>query len=228
MEHDSELRKKITEKLAHKATLKQVVIDNTYLVFNELKEVLHELATEIDEELDERIDKRIRIEYRDRGKFEAQVQLADDILLFAMHTDVFQFDRDHAMWKNPYTANKDNAYCGLISIYNFLSDSFKYNRASDEGYLIGRIFVNHDMQYFAEGKRQESHRSNRFGMRRIDRAVILEIVERALDYSLGFDLLVPPFDTGRKVNVEQFNTRNENSKVQTGKRCGFEYRCDDV
>lgn len=228
MEPDSEQRKKILDTIARKATLKQRVLDNTTAVFNELKDTLHEFATEIDEELDEKIDKRIRIEYRDRGKFEAQIQLADDILIFSMHTNVFQFSTGHSIWKNPYTNDKANSYCGVIAIYNFLSDSFRYNRSEDEGYMVGRIFVNHQMQYFVEGKRQSSLRSDRFGTRQIDRTALLEIIETAVNYSLGFDLLVPPFDSLKKVSVDQFNTRNENSKLQTGKRLDYEFSCDDV
>lgn len=228
MEPESELRKKILETLTRKVTLKQRVIDNTFAVFNELKETLHEMATEIDEELDEKIDKRIRIEYRDRGKFEAQIQLADDILVFTMHTDVFQFNTGHSIWKNSYVHDKSNAYCGVINIYNFLSDSFKFNRIDDEGYMIGRIFINHQMQYFVEGKRQTSLRSDRFGTRQIDRDALVEIMETALNYSLGFDLLVPPFDSCKKVAVEQFNTRNENSRLQTGKRLGYDFLSDDI
>ena len=59
-----------------KSGLKQQIFDNTNSLFAELKDALHEFSTEIDEELDERIDKRIRIEYSDRGKFEAQIQIA--------------------------------------------------------------------------------------------------------------------------------------------------------
>lgn len=81
MDPDSELRKQILDTLARKATLKQIVSDNTLHSFELLKETLHEIATEIDEELDEIIDRRIRIEYRDRGKYEAQIQVAEDLLI---------------------------------------------------------------------------------------------------------------------------------------------------
>ncbi len=226
---DAELRKKILETLTHKSNLKQRVFDNTFSVFNLLKETLHELSTEIDEELDEKIDKRIRIEYRDRGKFEAQIQVAGDMLIFTMHTNVFEFHREHAIWQNPYVQqDKDNSYCGVINIFNFLADSFKYNRATDEGYLIGRIFINRQMQYFVEGKRQTSMRSDRFGSRQIDREALIEILETAIYYSLKFDLLVPPYETVKGVSVEQFNTKIENSKLQTAKRLGFEFLTDDI
>lgn len=226
---ESELRQKITASLMHKAVLRQQVSDHTLETFELLKETLHELSTELDDELDEKIDKRIRLEYRDRGKFEAQVQLGDDLLIFTMHTDVFKFHREHAIWSNPYVADDhDNAYCGVINIYNFLSDSFKYNRAEDEGYLIGRIFINRGKYYFVEGKQQNSLRCNKFGSRQIDRNSLTEIIETAMYYSLNFDLLVPAYGHSKTVTVGQFNTKLETSKFRTGKRLGFDFEHDDI
>ena len=141
----SDLRTKILDAIVKKSTLKQQIFDNTFSTFNDLKEVLFEMASEIDDELDGKLDRRVRIEYRDRGKFEAQLQVASDILIFQMHTDVFEFDANHIVWQNGYVQqNKENSYCGVINIYNFLSDSLKYNRNADEGYLVGRIFINRE------------------------------------------------------------------------------------
>ena len=125
-------------------------------------------------------------------------------------------------------ADKANSYCGVINIYNFLADSFKNKRADDEGYLIGRIFVNREGKFFVEGKRQERWRVDSFGSEQISREAILEIVERAILYSLGFDLLMPAYDTIKRVNVEQFDSRTENTPLQTGKRLGYEFRSDDI
>ena len=120
------LRSKILDTIIRKSTLKQRVFDNTFAAFNELKETLFEMASEMDDELDGKLDRRVRLEYRDRGKFEAQLQVANDILIFQMHTDVFEFDANHLIWQNPYVqSDRENSYCGLINIYNFLSDSFK-------------------------------------------------------------------------------------------------------
>lgn len=229
MDSGGDLRTQIIDKLTHKASVKQKVSDNTVVVFHELKEALLELSAELDEELDEKIDRRIRIEYRDKGKFEAQIQVAEDILIFAMQTDVFRLHRDHEVWRNPYLAqNPANAFCGVINIYNFLADSFKYNRNEDEGYLIGRIFINHEMQYFYEGKGNCMQRSSQFGTRAIDRDALVEILESAVLFALDFDLYVPPYKVSRLVNVEQFNSRNEISKLQTGKRLGYDVECDDI
>ena len=164
------IRGSLIEKLSQKASLSQKVFDNTFSVFGRLKEVLHEMSSEIDDALEEEGKDEVKIEYRDRGKFEAQLQIAEDILIFSMHSNVFEFNREHIIWQNSYVRdNRDNSYCGIINIYNFLSDSFKYNRSADEGYLIGRIFVNREMQYFVEGKRQISMKHNNFGTQRIDR-----------------------------------------------------------
>ena len=116
----------------------------------------------------------------------------------------------------------------MINIYNFLSDSFRYNRSADEGYLIGRIFINREMQYFVEGKRQISMRHNSFGTQRIDRAALLNIIENAIDYTVDFALLVPPYDAVKVVTVDQLNTKIENSKMQTGKRLGYKFNSDDI
>lgn len=229
MDPGGELREQILGKLTHKASVKQRVSDNTFIVFNELKEALHEISAELDEELEDKIDKRIRIEYRDRGKFEAQIQVAEDVLVFAMQTDVFRFHHDHDIWKNPYVGNDpDNGYCGFISIYNFLADSFKFNRGSDEGYLIGRIFVNHQMQYFVEGKGRCQQRHADFGMRQIDRKALIEVLETSICFALDFDLFVPPYDSSKLVSVEQFNSRTELSKLQIGKRLGYDFNCEDI
>lgn len=229
MESQSELRSQIKELLVSKSGLKQQIFDNTNALFTELKDALHEFSTEIDEELDERIDKRIRIEYNDRGKFEAQIQIAGDLLLFVMHTNVFNFERDHRIWHNPYVqADKANSYCGVINIYNFLADSFKYKRAEDEGYLIGRIFINRENKFFVEGKRQDSWKVDSFGSENVSREAILEILEKAILYALGFDLLVPSYDTVKQVEAEQFLSRQENTRLQTGKRLGYEFRSDDI
>ena len=86
------LRARILETVVRKSSLKQQVFDNTFAAFNLLKEVLFEMASEFDDALDGKLDRRVRIEYRDRGKFETQLQVASDILIFQMHTDVFDFD----------------------------------------------------------------------------------------------------------------------------------------
>ncbi len=229
MDGDPEsIRHSIIDKLSSKAHLNQKIFDNTFSVFGRLKEVLHEISSDVDDILEEEGKEEVKIEYRDRGKFEAQLQIADDILLFNMHSNIFEFNREHPVWQNPYVQeDRANSYCGMINIYNFLFDSFRYNRTEDEGYLIGRIFINKDMQFFVEGKRQ-TEKWQSFGSAAIDRGALLGIIEHAIDYALDFDLLVPPYDTVKIVTMDQFNTKIENSKLQTGKRLGYRFNSDDI
>ena len=67
------IRGSLIEKLSQKASLSQKVFDNTFSVFGRLKEVLHEMSSEIDDALEEEGKDEVKIEYRDRGKFEAQL-----------------------------------------------------------------------------------------------------------------------------------------------------------
>ena len=229
MDNTTTLRDHILSTLVKKSALKQKVFDNTFFTFNELKETLLEMASEMDDELEGKLDKRVKIEYRDRGKFEAQLQIASDLLIFQMHTDVFEFDSNHLIWQNAYVqADRDNSYCGIINIYNFLSDSFKFNRNADEGYMIGRIYINRERCFFVEGKRQNLLRAIDFGRQTIDKAALIAILEKAIDYVLGFDLLTPPFEACKRVTVDQFNTRMDNSKFVTGKRLDYDFNVDDI
>ena len=225
----SPLREKILATIINKSTLKQHIFDNTFTTFNELKDVLFEIASELDDDLDGKLDKRVRIEYRDRGKFEAQLQVASDILLFQMHTDVFEFDSNHIIWQNNYVqSDRDNSYVGIINIYNFLSDSLKYNRNADEGYLIGRIFINREKCFWVEGKRQTLVRPMAFGTKKIDREALVSIIETAINYALNFDLLTPPYEENIRVTVDQFNSKLDNSKFTTGKRLSYDFSIDDI
>ena len=224
-----EIREKILSAIIDKSSLKQRVFDNTFAVFGELKDALLEMASEIDDALDGKLDRRVRIEYRDRGKFEAQLQVASDLLLVRMHTDVFCFDSNHRIWQNEYVQiDKANAYCGVIDIYDFLSDSFKFNRSADEGYLIGRIFINREKMFFVEGKRQDLVRAESFGKESISRENLISVLESAILYALNFDPLTPPYEANKRVTVEQFNTKMDNSKFITGKRLDYDYNVDDI
>lgn len=227
MDEDLAKRQVIINSLESKSVLKQDVYRNTLAVFDSLKEILHEMSTEINDELSN--TRIVKIEYRDRGKFEAQMQVASDIIIFSMHTNVFEFYREHAVRENVYIKNDPkNSYCGVINIYDFLSDSFKYNRTSDEGYLIARVFINHEKHFFVEGKRQGKYSFETFGTQKITDEIIVDIVETAVMYAIDFDLLVPPYDTQKIIAVDQLNTKIENSKIQTGKRLGFKFNSDDI
>ena len=223
------LRDKILDTIVEKSMLKQRVFDNTFAIFNLLKDTLFEMASEMEDCLEGKVDRRVRLEYRDRGKHEAQLQIASDLLIFKMHTDIFHFDSNHIIWQNSYAqSDKANCYCGMIDIYDFLSDSFKEKRSADEGYLIGRIFINRERMFFVEGKRQTLVRAMGFGKSEINRESLIAILESAINYAINFDLLVPPYEANKHVTIDQFNSKMDNSKFVTDKRTGFDFNVDDI
>jgi hypothetical protein len=223
-----EKKTSIVVTLKEKSLLKQKVYDNTLESFLVIKDVLKSMSKEINSNL-EGSDSRIKLEYTDRSTFDAQLKIAGDILLFSMHSNIFQFDREHPAWKTAYIQkNKFNAYSGIINIYNFLADSFKYSRVDDLGYLIARIFINHEKQYFVEGKRQMGLLFTNYGSEEISKESLQIIISTAVQYALEFDLLVPPYDTVKISSVGQAETKIQHSRVITGKRLGFQFNSDDV
>lgn len=219
---------KIIKTLKSKSALKQDVYDNTYAAFLTLKEVLQEINLKYNKLLGD-TDQRIKLKYYENENFEAELKVAGDLLIFNMHTNIFQFNREHDIWKTEYVKKNVLAgFSGIISVYNFLSDSFKYHRQDDMGYLIARIFINKDNYFFVQGKRQSGFNYTSMGTKTINKEVLIDIVEAAIQYTLDFDLLVPPYDNVKLATVGQIRQTINDSKIRTGKRLGFQFLSDDI
>lgn len=224
--HKKSSRELILKLLKEKSSLKQDVFHKTINVFDELKEVVKEMSAEL-KEVAAKIDERITVDYKDKGPYEIELKVASDILIFYMHTNVFEFDKSHPMWKTSYLReHPTHSFCGMINIYDFLADSFKYNRVTDVGYMIGRIFINKELHYFVEGKRQLGFLYNDFVNSKMDRQALKNIVSSAIIYALDFDLFTPPFDEMKEVSVLEIIEASQNMRIKTGKRLGFRFQAD--
>lgn len=220
-------RELILKTLKEKSSLKQDVYANTLNAFLTLKKTAKEVTYELSKEMSI-IDKRVVIEYKEKGEFEFELRVAGDLLIFAMHTNVFEFDKSHQVWKNSYIKeDHTRSFCGMINIYNFLNDSFKYNRINDLGYVIGRVFINKENHYFVEGKRQLGFLYNDFVHSVIDAEAIKAILESTILYCINFDLYTPPFDTIKEISVQDMQSVSENMQGKTGKRLGFRFQADN-
>jgi len=203
------------------------VRETTGGLFKTMKEVIAKLAHELAQEAAS-FDKRIIVQYKEKSEFEVWLTIAEDVLVFYMQSNVFSFDRSHSVWQTSYLKNNEtNAYCGSISIYNFLSDSFKYSRSTDMGYLIARIFVNHESHFFVEGKRQLAFLYNNFSTAVLDRTALHDIVTSAILYTLDFNLFAQPFDNVKEVSVSVMEEESNKMQIQTGKRLGFRFNADN-
>ena len=226
---DKEIRESFLEALVIKTSTKQQVYKNTQTTFTILKKVLNQLEKDYTKAIKDKVPAVVLPVYKDRGPFEAEFKIGGDLLIFSMHSNVFEFDDKHPVWKTEYLKNDPLcAYCGTINIYNFLADSFKYNRMNDLGYLVARIFVNKDNHFFVEGKRQSEEIVKEFDVDTISPGIIRQIVETAIQYCIEFDLLVPPYDQVKMATVDQMQQKISHSKMITGKRLGFSFNSDDI
>ena len=148
----------ILQQLRRKSSMKQDVYQLTTGIFGQLKEVLQEIAADLQAGIADN-DKRISVKYTDKGEMACELKVAGDTIIFHMHTNVFKLDQSHSLWKTSYLAEDElRGYFGVVNMYNFLSDSFKYNRERDLGYLVARLFINREERFFVQGKRQLNRR----------------------------------------------------------------------
>ena len=217
------IEKLLKEKTSLQLDVKKNMAD-TFLI---MKEALFEIAKQLSQRAYS-FDKRINISYKEKNEFESTLTVAEDLLVFYLQSNVYIFDQSHPVWQTSYVKkNEAHAYCGFISIYNFLSDSFTYSRNNDMGYLIARIFVNSEMHFFVEGKRQLGFLYNDFGHSVLDKQTIINIINSAIIYTLSFNLFVPPFENIKEVTVSAMEEETNRMQMQTGKRLGFRFSADN-
>lgn len=220
---DMETKDQILFLLKNKSVLKQDVFHNTIAQFNSLKEVLKNAIQELTEKFGN-TDSRVTFEYRDRGAFQCEIRVAGDLLIFQMHTNVFQFEKESSFWQTGYLRqNPENSFVGTINVYNFLSDSFRYDRTSDIGYLLARVFINKENHFVVQGKKQLGIMFNDLVASNFDSANQSKFVDQVILYALNFDLLIPPYENLHQITVEEMQDINHSGSLATGKRMGFQF-----
>ncbi len=226
MQTDLSNSRKVLDALITKTSLKQQVYGNTYSVFQDFKQLVKEFVEENKEEV-VKLNPNIALDYTDKGDFEIELKFGGDVLFFLMHTNIFEFSRDHEIMKTSYIKDDPKrSYCGMITIFNFLADSFKYHRTNDIGYLIGRVFINNESHYFLEGKREIGLLYNNFPTSIISKSAVRQIIESAMMYTINFDLLTPPYENMKEVSVSEMQYTIDNMPIKTGKRLGFRFYAD--
>lgn len=212
--------------MEEKAIMHLDILDKSKIAFQRIKNLLQQTQHDIKGSLTKK-DKRLVIEYIARGSYEAEFNIASDTIIFILHTNVYIFDQDHSLWKRSYLRNEPlNAHCGMISVYNFLSDSFTFNRPNDIGYLIARIFINKNNHCYVEGKRQLGFLYNDFENADVTDEKLKAIIDSTILYCLDFDMYIPPFDAVNQISVQEVINASLSSTVVTGKRLGFRFRAD--
>jgi len=171
----------------------------------------------------------VTVLYTNKNQYQFQIKFAGDVLVFLMHSNIFEFSREHEVMRTPYIReDRTRSYCGMIQIFNFLGDSFKYNRVNDLGYMIGRIMVNKEGHYYVEGKRELASVLNNFSANKISKESVQQILESAIEYTINFDLLVPDYEETKIISVDDILQIEDQNQIKTGKRLGFRFEQDNL
>ena len=214
---------RILELLKTKSSTKQEVFRNTKIVFQQLTTVLENKVNKLSSKISEE-DEFIDLSFEQKGDFESHIMFSGDRLVFHMHSNVFDFPSTHSIHKTSYVKeDKLRSFCGVIHVYNFLNDSFKYNRLNDVGNLVARIFVNKDNHFFVEGEKELGFLFNDFINQELNNETLELIVDSAMIFALNFDLMTPNFKDINLVNVHQLLDMNSSNKLRTSKSLGFKF-----
>ena len=216
-------RQLIIESLKQRAIPKQDVFSNTLSVFSRFKQHVETMSNEISA-IAAKLDKRLDIRLLYTGEFEVQFKVAGDVLVFSMHSNVFNFDDSHEIHQTDYVkADPTRSYCGLISIHNFLADTYKYNRLGDRGLMIARIMVNKENHFFVEGQRQLGFLYNDFANAELNEVYIRAIIESAILYSFEFELITPPYEASKEITLQEMKLMSAQAGLKTTKHPGYKF-----
>lgn len=212
---------KIVHDIETKSFAKQDVYHNTIATFKAFKTCIEEVVTDLKNALANK-DHVVDVSIDEPHDFELRLKIAGDVILFTMHSNVFNFDDQHAIHQMPYVNEEaSRAYCGTIQVFNFLADSFTYNRLSDMGFLIARLFVNRENHFFVEGHRQLGFLYNDFENAILNKVYIRAIIESCIQYALDFDLIAPPYEAERQITVQAMQILSSQAGWHTSKIPGY-------
>ena len=218
------VRSKIIDLLINKAAIKQDVADYSESILELFKKAIQNEITAYRKEVN---DNRIRLKFDDKGDHEFIAYIGSDVLVFQLHQNIFRLQEDDPLWETDYLKeNGANGYFGIINIYNFLAESYEKNRFNDAGYLIGRVFVNHDKNCMVEGKGDLGGVFKDLENSKLTPNLIRDIVQAAIEFAIGFDLVTPPYELIQEVTVMQIQEISSNLQIATGKRLGFKFSKD--
>jgi hypothetical protein len=209
----------IVEALKQKACLKQQIFRTTQKVFSEMKQLAEGLAEDLAGRF-QAIDEFVIIEYKDIGEFEFHMKFSGDLLIFTMHSNIVTFPPDHLLSKNPWV-NDDprRGYFGHIMVYNFMADSFKYNRLNDPGYLLARMMLNLEEHFYIEGVRQLNFLHPDVSKNKVNSEILLLFIEAAMVTAIGHDLFAPNY---QDIQVMPLGAKLQNQMASNGHKVGFQ------
>lgn len=220
-----ELRESIVALLQSKASVKQDIADYSEQVFELFREIAgNELVN-----LQKRVkDVRVRLRIESQSANEFVLYVGSDVLVFQLHSNVFQLPEEHPLWKEDYLKDHpENGYFGVIHVYNFLAESYEKHRLNDVGYLIARVFVNREHKCLVEAKGQLGTLYEDVAQCELTPEAVRTILQCSMVYAINFDLVTPPYNMIEEASVMQIQHISSELQMATGKRLGFKFSSED-
>jgi hypothetical protein len=205
--------------LESKSTAKQITYKNLLVAFQLLLKESKRIVGELKKKMKPG-DEDVTVEFKSINEHEFQVKLAGDLLVFVLHTNIVTLPESHTVMQEPYIKeNELNRYFGQIMIYNFMSDSLKFNRINDPGYLLARILINHENRFVAEGEGQLAILFAKISEAAIAEQELNVMVKFSLLTAIENDLIAPPFPDVRFITLYQKLEKTQ--ELGGGQKIGF-------
>jgi len=210
---------RIQKLLEYKSTAKQVTYKKLISAFESLAKESKRVMTELKGRTKPG-DSDVTLSFERVNEHEFQIKLAGDMLVFVLHTNIVTFDDTHEVMKDPYiTSSELNRYFGQIMIYNFMSDSIKFHRVNDPGYLLARLLINHDGRYIIEGEGKLGVVFSHISESAITEADLNILVKLALTLAIENDLMAPPYTQVKFITLYQKLEKTQ--ELGAGQKIGF-------
>ncbi|TRX56219.1 hypothetical protein FNH22_16405 [Fulvivirga sp. M361] len=215
----------IAKQLETKLSVKQVAYRNLCDVFEILEKEAHKVISQIRDRITS-CDEGIAMEVVGENGQEFHMKIGGDLLVFIMHTNIITLDKEHGFNKSDHVAeNTFRRYLGQINVYNFMVDSFKYNRLTDPGFLLARLFVNCDRHFMIEGERQLGFMFDRVSEKPITDIDLNMFIKLLITQAIESDLIAPSFPEIRTISLHQKIEKTQ--ALGGGVKIGFQMKSKD-
>jgi len=215
----------IIQLLETKSAAKQTTYKHLLVAFSLLSKESKRIIAELKKKANPN-DKDITIEFTELNEHEFHVKLAGDLLIFVLHTNIVTFADDHFIMQDPYMKQGEvNRYFGQIMIYNFMSDSLKFNRVNDPGYLLARLMINHDNRFFIEGEGQLATLFNKISEEPLTIETLNALAKLSLAIAIENDLMAMPYPEVKFITLYQ--KLEHTPDLGGGQKIGFKMSYED-
>ncbi len=210
----------IAELLTSKSGAKQVTYRNICKTFKALRKEASKVIENINAKTNDK-DEDIVLSVEEISDHEFHIKVAGDLLVFFLHTNIITLSGDYSYNKSDYVLeNPLRKYLGQINVYNFMSDSLKYNRVNDPGYLVSRLMVNFENRFIVEGDGQINFMFESVSTKELEPTDLNVLIQLIITQAVENDLVAPPFQKIRGLTLQQKIAKTE--VLGAGNKIGFQ------